>query len=539
MILNRFKFNNTNTLKHIQFIRSFCNSSNTEFDLFEKRFKRVPIKNNNTNNNNNNNNNVPVRQPENDRNNLKSLPGPQFIPVMTEEKQKLASDESRRVIEGHKNELNEFYRNNREEIEKNLEINTIKKPFALCFGYDGTGFYGLSYNKDLKYKAIENAIEKALFINGHIAPSNVGDLSRIKWSRSSRTDKGVHSLSTLISCFILVDEKTNQREGLSKETIESINKHLPESVRLLSGTRISKSFRARRGVCERTYHYMVPKKYLEGISIDHMNEILSNYIGNFSYHNYTSQRNTYLAEKNKKQSEDDDDEDEGEDFEEENQPKTILSPTTVTIDRISEKKMFRVNPKNMRTVKKFYVESDPILINNQEWFRFVVTVAKKIQPIEALKVSIDSPFIVSTPTAPPFSLYLYEFEFENNKKQPVCTKTAFSDTYKTFKKEFLSNQLHQRFDQIERDTNQFSTFFEELQQHQFLLDDLPHVIELNNEFKREKAERQKMHEERKLQRQEQRERERLEKEMQEKEMQEKENQDEEDENENKNKEDQK
>ncbi len=32
---------------------------------------------------------------------------------------------------------------------------------------------------------------------GFIAPSNYGDLFKIKWTRSSRTDKGVHSLATV------------------------------------------------------------------------------------------------------------------------------------------------------------------------------------------------------------------------------------------------------------------------------------------------------------------------------------------------------
>ena len=36
---------------------------------------------------------------------------------------------------------------------------------------------------------------------GGILPSNVGHNDRMKWSRSSRTDKGVHSLSTVSSLW--------------------------------------------------------------------------------------------------------------------------------------------------------------------------------------------------------------------------------------------------------------------------------------------------------------------------------------------------
>lgn len=44
---------------------------------------------------------------------------------------------------------------------------------------------------------MEGVLEKAVFQAGLIAESNFGTLSKIKWSRNSRTDKGVHSLSTV------------------------------------------------------------------------------------------------------------------------------------------------------------------------------------------------------------------------------------------------------------------------------------------------------------------------------------------------------
>ena len=42
--------------------------------------------------------------------------------------------------------------------------------------------------------AIENELETAIFKAGGIRDSNYGDLHKIDWARSSRTDKGVSFL---------------------------------------------------------------------------------------------------------------------------------------------------------------------------------------------------------------------------------------------------------------------------------------------------------------------------------------------------------
>lgn len=52
-------------------------------------------------------------------------------------------------------------------------------------------------NNTAQISTVEEALERAVFENGMIAPTNMGDHKRLKWTRSSRTDKGVHSLSTV------------------------------------------------------------------------------------------------------------------------------------------------------------------------------------------------------------------------------------------------------------------------------------------------------------------------------------------------------
>jgi hypothetical protein len=44
---------------------------------------------------------------------------------------------------------------------------------------------------------VEGVLERALFEAGMISEANYGDFRKTKWARSSRTDKGVHSLCTV------------------------------------------------------------------------------------------------------------------------------------------------------------------------------------------------------------------------------------------------------------------------------------------------------------------------------------------------------
>ncbi|XVF20403.1 hypothetical protein REPUB_Repub11eG0195500 [Reevesia pubescens] len=51
----------------------------------------------------------------------------------------------------------------------------------------------LLYLSFISLFAIQNELETAIFKAGGIRDSNYGDLHKIAWARSSRTDKGVHS----------------------------------------------------------------------------------------------------------------------------------------------------------------------------------------------------------------------------------------------------------------------------------------------------------------------------------------------------------
>jgi len=91
---------------------------------------------------------------------------------------------------------------------KSFSENHRKKPTALLIGYDGTSFKGNTSNNELPRGAVvDDVLEDALFAAGCIKLSNYRSrgLGRLKWSRSSRTDKGVSSLATVVSCRLEVD----------------------------------------------------------------------------------------------------------------------------------------------------------------------------------------------------------------------------------------------------------------------------------------------------------------------------------------------
>ncbi|KAI5434936.1 hypothetical protein KIW84_021672 [Lathyrus oleraceus] len=67
-----------------------------------------------------------------------------------------------------------------------------KKKVVMRIAYVGTNYRGLQMQRDENTRStVEKELETAIFKAGGIRDSNLGDLEKIGWSRSSRTDKGV------------------------------------------------------------------------------------------------------------------------------------------------------------------------------------------------------------------------------------------------------------------------------------------------------------------------------------------------------------
>ena len=192
-----------------------------------------------------------------------------------------------------------------------------KRKVALFVGYDGTSYRGLQQQPsqqhiqfdDGRQHTVEDVLEEAVYQSGGILESNRGSLGKINWSRSSRTDKRVHSLSTVISMKLECNPELFETEPDGGSIADAINEHLPPEVRVFAVQRVVKSFDARRECIRRHYNYYVPLSFLElmissvckdnGIDGDNMcvDEVLKrlegawkSYAGHHAFHNFTKRR---------------------------------------------------------------------------------------------------------------------------------------------------------------------------------------------------------------------------------------------------------
>ena len=145
-----------------------------------------------------------------------------------------------------------------------------KKPVALLMGYVGAGYSGNTTNASLpRGSTVDDVLEDALFDAGCILLSNYRSrsLSRLKWSRSSRTDKGVSSLATAVSARLEVDVGVWENDPEGTRIAADINRHLPDHVRVFGAYSTPKSFQARRACVRRTYDYLLPATCL-GLNVN-------------------------------------------------------------------------------------------------------------------------------------------------------------------------------------------------------------------------------------------------------------------------------
>eukprot|EP01038_Epipyxis_sp_PR26KG_P004650 gene4650-6534_t len=149
-----------------------------------------------------------------------------------------------------------------------------KRKVALVCSYVGTGYYGLQISDNSKLPTIEYELKEALIKSGCISESNAINLSKIAWSRSSRTDKGVHAARIVISAKLeikneylppvnVVDNDFNlYKFHHIKQIPPLINQYLPKNIQIISCIRVNKGFRARESCAWREYEYHFPASIL-------------------------------------------------------------------------------------------------------------------------------------------------------------------------------------------------------------------------------------------------------------------------------------
>ena len=121
-----------------------------------------------------------------------------------------------------------------------------KMKVALVVGYVGSNYHGLQHNGNSDCITVEEVLEKGLFDIGCITESNHKDISKIGWSRSSRTDKGVHAARVIIGVKLQVDPTWVINDFRIPTIVEKLNEKLPDDVRVFSCCRMANSFRARK-----------------------------------------------------------------------------------------------------------------------------------------------------------------------------------------------------------------------------------------------------------------------------------------------------
>uniref|UniRef100_A0A803PWZ1 Pseudouridine synthase I TruA alpha/beta domain-containing protein n=1 Tax=Cannabis sativa TaxID=3483 RepID=A0A803PWZ1_CANSA len=173
-----------------------------------------------------------------------------------------------------------------------------KKKVVMRVGYVGTDYRGLQMQRDEhSLSTIEKELETAIFKAGGIRDSNYGNLQKIAWARSSRTDKGVHSLATTISLKLEIpgDAWENDPNGIA--LANRINSFLPCNVKVFSILPSQRSFDPRKECNLRKYSYLLPADIIgikSNLSTDEIdfhisdfNEILNTFEGEHPFHNYT------------------------------------------------------------------------------------------------------------------------------------------------------------------------------------------------------------------------------------------------------------
>jgi len=89
------------------------------------------------------------------------------------------------------------------------------------------------------------------------------DLSKISWSRSSRTDKGVHAARIVFSGKLElpvegVPANPHAQPLKFPDVVKNVNQFLPEHIQLFSCMKINHGFVARDECYWREYEYLLP-----------------------------------------------------------------------------------------------------------------------------------------------------------------------------------------------------------------------------------------------------------------------------------------
>jgi tRNA pseudouridine38-40 synthase len=170
----------------------------------------------------------------------------------------------------------------------------FKRKVALYIAYDGSAYAGLQRNEGVT--TVSDVLEAALHKAGAIQESNVGDLSKVGWTVSARTDKGVSAASNVVAFKAAFPRSSDGGDGdaESAKNIDfgklaaAVNAELPLDVRVLGAAKPTSSFSAKDACSGRRYEYLLPCDALSGRgTLGDFAAILGAFEGTHSFHNFT------------------------------------------------------------------------------------------------------------------------------------------------------------------------------------------------------------------------------------------------------------
>lgn len=166
-----------------------------------------------------------------------------------------------------------------------------KVKAALLLSYSGQGYFGMQMQNS-GARTIENDLMKAFLEAGVLDKEGFEKPKSQKFQRAARTDKNVSAAKNIVSLLVPKDLD-----------VDSVNKHLPDQIRVMDYRRVTKGFDAKNTCCARTYLYMIPTFAFAPLEqavtesyritpevLENLRKILKMYIGTKNYHNFTSRK---------------------------------------------------------------------------------------------------------------------------------------------------------------------------------------------------------------------------------------------------------
>jgi tRNA pseudouridine38-40 synthase len=131
-----------------------------------------------------------------------------------------------------------------------------RKKVALLLGYVGTEFCGSQIQTE-EYRTIDSVLFDALCASGLVDRAIDDKISKIQYSRCSRTDKGVSAARYIAGMQLRIPP--------SPSIPERLNEHLPADIRCFGCCQVTGGFHAQKACDERTYSYLMPAAALRPV----------------------------------------------------------------------------------------------------------------------------------------------------------------------------------------------------------------------------------------------------------------------------------